>query len=147
MSTLFTLGYQGADIGAFVTTLQEAGVRLLLDIRELPLSRKKGFSKRALAQALADGGIAYRHLRDLGNPKPGRDAAHRGDRATFERVFRNQLRSENAQRALDCATELALHQPACLLCFERDEAGCHRRIVADAMAARSSLRIEHLRVG
>ena len=80
-----TIGYEGAAIEAFVDTLGAAGVRTLIDVRDAPWSRRPEYAKRALAEALAAGGIDYRHLKGLGNPKPGRDAARAGDIETFPR--------------------------------------------------------------
>jgi uncharacterized protein (DUF488 family) len=72
---IFTIGYEGANVPAFVAALREAGVALVLDIRAAPVSRKKGFSKTPLAQHLSEAGIGYRHMRGLGTPKQGRQAA------------------------------------------------------------------------
>jgi uncharacterized protein (DUF488 family) len=84
---LFTIGYERAAISDLIATLREVGVGALIDVRDLPVSRKRGFSKRALGQRLEEVGIRYIHLRDLGGPKPGREAARRGDFEQFERIF------------------------------------------------------------
>ena len=102
----------------------------LIDIRDVPVSRKRGFSKKALSATLEGAGVGYVHLRDLGDPKPGRDAARRGDMQTFERIFRAHLEGREAQEALEQAVEITSGVRACLLCFERDHSGCHRAIVA-----------------
>ena len=140
MSSLLTIGYEGAAVEDVLAALKEAGVEVLIDVRELPLSRKKGFSKKALA-----GGIDYLHLRDLGNPKAGREAAKRGERAAFRRIFGVQLASEPAQAALVQAIDIAAQRRACLLCFECDPATCHRSMVADEMARRHAFQVHHLR--
>src|SRR5688572_14969696 len=88
---IYTIGYAGAEPSAFLRTLQAAGVKLVLDIRAQPVSRKKGFSKNQLAALLASAGIAYRHLRGLGTPKAGRDAAKSGDVGTFTEIFQAHL--------------------------------------------------------
>ena len=59
-----TIGYEGGTVDAFLRTLREAGVELVLDICAAPVSRKKGFSKNQLAAHLAEAGIGNRHLRD-----------------------------------------------------------------------------------
>ena len=117
---IFTIGYEGATIPAFVAVLREAGVALVLDIRAVPASRKKGFSKTPLAAHLDEAGIAYRHLRGLGTPKRGRDAAHGGDREAFERIFLAHMEEPEALLDLGAALARALEQPSCLLCLERD---------------------------
>ena len=89
-----TIGYEGGTVDAFLRTLREAGVELVLDIRAAPVSRKKGFSKNQLAAHLAEAGIGYRHLRGLGTPKRGREAARGGDLESFERIFLSIWRSQ-----------------------------------------------------
>ncbi len=84
---VFTIGYEGATMDGFIAALDTAGVRQVIDVRALPLSRRPGFSKSSLAASLAAAGIAYVHLKALGTPKPGRDAAKKGDVATLERVY------------------------------------------------------------
>lgn len=144
---LFTIGYQDADPAALIAALQRAGVTLLLDIRDAPVSRKPGFSKRALAEATQAAGIGYRHLRGLGNPKPGRDAARAGDLAAYHRIFAAQLDSAAGRAELATAAALAAAQPACLLCFERDPAHCHRAIVAARLAESGHFTVRDLFAG
>lgn len=144
--TLYTIGYEGADIGRFIAALRAAGVALLIDVRDAPVSRKRDFAKAALERHLAAAGIAYRHLKSLGNPKAGRDAAKAGDAAGYKRIFEAHMAGDAAQAGVAQAAELALAQPACLLCLERNPNHCHRLIVAERIAERSGLRIEHLLV-
>lgn len=146
MKTILTIGYEGSIIEDFVATLKSADVQVLIDIREVPVSRKRGFSKKALSATLEGAGVDYVHLRDLGDPKPGRDAAKRGDMQTFERIFRAHLKGRAAQEALEQAVELTSGGRACLLCFECDHFGCHRAIVAAEMADREAFQIRHLGV-
>ena len=42
---MFTIGYEGRDVDEFVSCLMQYKVTRLIDVREIPLSRKKGFSK------------------------------------------------------------------------------------------------------
>ena len=141
---IFTIGYEGATIPAFIAALREAGVALVLDIRAVPASRKKGFSKTPLAAHLAESGIGYRHLRGLGTPKRGRDAAHGGNREAFERIFLAHMEEPEALLDLGEALGHAREQPSCLLCLERDPENCHRLIVANRMARESGQKIRHL---
>jgi len=133
-------------LASFLAELASAGIRQVIDVRELPLSRKRGFSKSALTAALAENGIRYRHLRDLGDPKAGREAARRGDHSGFLRIYRRHLAGTAAQTALAEATRQAAAMRSCLLCFERNHEGCHRSIVADAMTAATGIKVTHLRV-
>jgi uncharacterized protein (DUF488 family) len=141
---IFTIGYEGASVEAFIAALRKAGVALVLDIRAVPVSRKKGFSKTPLAKHLAEAGIGYRHLRGLGTPKHGREAARSGDHEAFERIFRIHLEEPEALLDLGEALSLAQGQATCLLCLERDPEQCHRLIVAERMARESGQPIRHL---
>ena len=102
-------------------------------MRELPLSRRKGFSKTALASALGEAGIAYRHDRSLGNPKPARDAWKRGDREAGIAGYRAQL--YGPPRTWPCWQTVA-EGGVCLLCVEHDPASCHRSLLAAALQGR-----------
>ena len=144
--TLATIGYEGAVLDDFILTLQEASVRLLIDVRELPISRRKGFAKTALSAALTSVGIQYLHLRGLGDPKPGRDAARAGDHTRFLKVFGAHLLTSAAQIDLKVATTHALAGGACLMCYERDHTTCHRKLVADAIHGSVGVRIRNIGV-
>jgi uncharacterized protein (DUF488 family) len=141
---IFTIGYEGASVPAFIAALLDAGVALVLDIRAAPVSRKKGFSKTHLAQHLSEAGIGYRHMRGLGTPKQGREAARSGDHDSFERLFRNHLEEPEALLDLGEALDLAAAQPVCLLCLERDPQQCHRLIITQRMSKESGQPIRHL---
>jgi uncharacterized protein (DUF488 family) len=144
MSDLATIGYQGCTIGSVVDALRKSGTKLLIDVRAVPQSRKPGFSKRQLAAALDEAGIAYVHLQGLGTPKPGRDAVRAGHPERMEAIFREHMTSDRAQAELVRATELARERPACLLCFERDHRTCHRRLVAEMIVAETGQPVVNL---
>jgi uncharacterized protein (DUF488 family) len=129
---IFTIGYEGATMADFLAALTAAGVERVIDVRALPLSRRPGFSKSTLAASLAEVGIGYVHLKALGTPKPGRDAAKRGDRATLEHVYAGQLELPEAQAQAAQMLDLAAEKPSALLCFERDPAICHRTLLLAA---------------
>lgn len=121
----------------FLTTLKDAGVATLADVRAVALSRKRGFSKSALRDALANQDIGYQHFIKLGTPKEGRQAARAGDADLMRRIYCDGvLATEPAQEAFQELEALAQAQPICLLCFERDPANCHRRILAQRLAER-----------
>jgi uncharacterized protein (DUF488 family) len=144
--TIATVGYEGATIDDFVAALQCASIDLLIDVRDLPLSRKKGFSKKQLAKALAASGIDYIHLRGLGDPKAGREAARAGNYGLFKTIFGRHMKSEAAVRDVNIAAELVKIRHACLMCFECDHAQCHRSIVADRLAQITRLTVTPLSV-
>lgn len=133
--TIFTIGYEGATVAEFLSALQAAGVQRVIDVRALPLSRRPGFSKNILAASLKDAGIEYVHLKALGTPKEGRDAAKKGDVKTLERVYESQLELPEAQAQAAQMRELAAEKPSALLCFERDPCHCHRTLLLAAEGA------------
>jgi uncharacterized protein (DUF488 family) len=131
---IFTIGYEGTTLGDFITALQGAGVRRVIDVRALPLSRRPGFSKTALRGALEESGIEYGHLKALGTPADGRAAARAGRHADLERIYAGQL--ELAEAIAQSAQMLALaeEEPSALLCMEREPGHCHRTLLLDAVA-------------
>jgi uncharacterized protein (DUF488 family) len=139
-----TIGYEGGTVAGFIRALKDADVELVLDTRAAPVSRKKGFSKNQLAAHLADAGIGYRHLRGLGTPKRGREAARGGDVENFERIFLEHVEEPEALLDLDEAIALAKAQPVCLLCLERDPEHCHRLIVGSHMVGETGQKLRHL---
>ncbi|MGQ0675239.1 MAG: DUF488 domain-containing protein [Rhodospirillales bacterium] len=142
---LLTIGYQGASLAQFVACLGEAGVRTLIDVRYQPFSMRPEFRQGALAAALSDSGIAYRHLKALGNPPPSRDAARAGDRGRYRLLFAAHLDTDAARGALEQVIGLCAAGPTALMCLERDPKDCHRLMVADRVAALSGLSVAHLR--
>jgi uncharacterized protein (DUF488 family) len=127
--TIFTIGYEATTMDAFLAALKDAGVEQVIDVRALPLSRRPGFSKTSLAATLKEAGIAYVHLKALGTPKPGRDAAKKGDWRTMEAVYAGQLELPEAQAEAAKMRGLAAEKPSALLCFERDPHHCHRTML------------------
>jgi len=143
-SNLCTIGYEGATLDGFLSALRRARVALVVDVRAVAVSRRKGFSKTALALALQDVGIGYLHLRDLGDPKPGREAARAGRMGEFRTIYAAHLRSAVAQTALAEAAVVAQQSVVCLLCYEAASVGCHRAIVAASIARKTGLGVQHL---
>jgi uncharacterized protein (DUF488 family) len=142
--TLFTIGYEKATPDGLVAALRTAGVKTLIDVRAVPASRRPGFSKSKLAERLEGAGIAYVHLRDLGTPKAGRDAARAGQVEKMHGIFAEHMEKPEAQHALGQAIAIARESPSCLLCLERSHDDCHRGILAAMMERRAKFRIEKL---
>ena len=130
MKSLMTIGYEGSTIDDFVKTLEVAGVQVLVDVRAVTVSRKKGFSKNGLAARLEKHGIRYLHAKHLGDPKPGREAARAGNYTLFRKIFGEHLATEGAQQAVRDVASIAQQEMTCLMCYERDPSTCHRQIVA-----------------
>jgi uncharacterized protein (DUF488 family) len=141
---LATIGYERATQAAVIEKLKAAGVEVLIDVRAVAASRRAGFSKTILANSLAEHGIDYVHLRALGTPKPGREAARHGRIAEMHGIYEQQLAMPEAQFELAKAAAIASARKAALLCFEADVARCHREIIAERLAASHGFKIENL---
>lgn len=133
---LLSVGYEGRDVEELVTLLVEEQVTVLLDVRLNAISRKRGFSKTRLGEALADAGITYRHSRSLGNPQDNREPFRAGDTSRGLAGFRGVLTSEDAVEEIDRLVGLLAERRVAVLCFEREHARCHRQAVVDAAAGR-----------
>jgi uncharacterized protein (DUF488 family) len=142
--TLYTIGYEGCTITALIAQLKTAGVTVLCDVRDLPLSHKHGFSKRGLAETLGRAGIGYRHLKRLGAPKLVRHR-YRADHdwPAFGAAYRRHLAAQ--KDALRDLAETARAETVCLLCFEADPLRCHRSIVAARVRRLGAPAVTHLR--
>ncbi|HSI03027.1 MAG: DUF488 family protein [Myxococcota bacterium] len=141
---IFTIGYERATPKTLLEALKGVKVKTLIDVRELPASRRPGFSKKALSLALAAEGIAYEHLRGLGTPKEGREANKRGDMKTFWKIVDEQLATAEAKADFERAKELMAHGTVCLLCLEADHETCHRNRVAEKLRKATAEAVTHL---
>jgi uncharacterized protein (DUF488 family) len=144
--TLYTIGYEKTLLKDVLATLAAARVATLLDVRDRPISRRPGFSKRQLAAAVEDAGMRYFHLRALGTPPEGRLANRRREWDQFWAIVEERLASAEAELALQEAAELAQAAPSCLLCYEADWRICHRWRVAEILAQRHGFTVRHLAV-
>ena len=141
---LYTVGYEGRNLDELLEALLAAEVTRLVDVRELPLSRKRGLSKTALGDSLAEVGIAYEHMKPLGNPKENRERYWSGDVAGGAEIYRRHLHNGSYSTLVDLAESLD-DGTACLLCFERDHAICHRDVIVDSLLElRPGLAVDHL---
>ena len=144
MTELFTIGYEQSRIDDVIEALKRARVGLLIDIRAVAASRKPGFSKRQLAAGLEEARMRYLHLQALGTPKPGRDAVRAGHPERMVPIYRAHITGDRPQAELAQAVSLARTERVCLLCFERDPAHCHRRLVAKIIAERTGQQVVDL---
>jgi len=143
---LNTIGYEGASPADFIQTLKVADVELVVDVRDRAQSRRPGFSKSALEQLLSAAGIGYLHLRELGDPKEGREAARAGNMRLFHQTYAKVLDTEAAEAALEQLASAVSAQSICLLCYERDHRYCHRKLVSDKLEAMTGNKARHLGV-
>ena len=142
--TLFTIGYQQALPGDIIATLTAAGVKTLLDVRDRPISRRPGFSKRQLAAAIEEAGMRYVHLAALGTPPEGRLANRRREWERFWGIVQEKLARPEAELDLLQAAAIAEAARSCLLCYEANWQVCHRRRIAEILAERHGFGIRHL---
>lgn len=141
---IYSVGYEGMTLDALVDRLTGARVSVLLDVRFNPVSRKPGFSKRRLTEALQSAGIEYVHEKDLGNPQDNRDAFRNGD-AKAGRSRMRSLLDNGGGEALARLVDLASSQRVAVLCVERDHNRCHRDVITD-MAVEQNPYIEVLQI-
>jgi uncharacterized protein (DUF488 family) len=141
---LATIGYEQQTLPDVIARLKKARVEVLVDVRAVAASRRPGFSKTMLAATLAEHGIDYVHLRQLGTPKEGRLAARAGRIGEMHAIFERHLQEPGAQLELARATEIARERRAALLCYEASAAHCHRAIVADRLCKTLGCKIENL---
>ena len=144
---LYTIGYEKALLKDVVSTLAAARVTILIDVRDRPISRRPGFSRRQLAAAIGEAGMRYLHLQALGTPPEGRLAGRRREWDRFWGIVGEKLTRPEAELALQEAAEIAEAAPSCLLCYEADWQICHRRRVAEILAQRHGFAVSHLKVG
>lgn len=134
--TVFTIGYEDhQSTESLIRILVESKVDKLVDVRDLPLSRRRGFSKTALAESLQEAGVEYLHMRELGNPKPFRDLYRDGRQDEGERRYRAHLRN-GSSGAVDELAELTSADTVCMLCFEADHRTCHRAVIIEELEKR-----------
>ncbi|HET9353678.1 MAG TPA: DUF488 domain-containing protein [Sphingomicrobium sp.] len=132
---IFTIGYEATTMAEFLAALQKAGVERVIDVRAVPNSRRPGFSKNSLKNALAEVGIDYVHLKALGTPADGRSAARAGRHEDLQRIYAGQLDLPEAIVQAAQMRDLAAEKPSALLCYEREPAQCHRSLLLAAVAA------------
>lgn len=140
---LVTIGYEGHTPDSFVRALKQDQVEILVDIRDLPLSRRRGFSKSTLAASLDENGIEYRHMKGLGAPKDIRTPYKEGSESwgAFKAAYERHLAGQ--KEALEALTHVAEHHRAAIMCVEKVHSMCHRGLVASHLAA-TGFRIVHV---
>ena len=142
-----SVGYENyRDVEVFARMLAAAGVERLVDVRELPISRRRGFAKTALSSALSDAGVEYLHLRAMGNPKAFRDLYKSGNVEAGRDAYKQfLLRERNDElRSLDA---LLREKPSALMCVEHDEDICHRQVIFGALREQVGAELSVARIG
>jgi uncharacterized protein (DUF488 family) len=141
---IYTVGYEGLDIDSFLSLLAENDIETVVDVREMPLSRKPGFSKKSLASVLNLSGREYVHMVDLGCPKPVRDRYREdGNWKRYTEGFMKHLKTQD--EAIAELSALAATSNCALLCYEADSNFCHRSMVASAVKDYCGARVTHIK--
>ena len=139
-TTIVSIGYEKRDVNTLIGLLTDNDVSTLVDVRLNPISRKKGFSKTALATALNEAGIEYRHERQLGNPKENRDPFRQGLMSAREEYQNHLMNGSSA--VYHQIIDLAFTTRIALLCFELDHDQCHRSCILEtALTERPAIEI------
>ncbi|HEX8120123.1 MAG TPA: DUF488 domain-containing protein [Solirubrobacteraceae bacterium] len=137
MPTVWTIGYEKLRPETLAAELEAAGVQRVIDVRFRPQSRRPGMSKTKLGLLLADHGIAYEHRRELGTPADMRWLFHQGRTQEAAAAYREHVESSAPEALSRLAEEIEEPEPrTALLCLEEDPAGCHRRVITDALGER-----------
>ncbi len=142
---LFTIGYEGTNINAFIDKLYDNNIECIIDVRSLPLSHKPGFSKTKLSQRLHSVEIQYIHLGKLGTPKDIREELKSTqDYSTFFKKMDAYLSYK--QDAIKVAYDYVKNNTCCLMCFEKNVSQCHRKLIAEKIKATNGngLLIKHI---
>lgn len=141
---IYSVGYEGLTLDGLVERLVGSHVSTLVDVRLNPVSRKPGFSRRHLSEALAAAGIDYIHEKELGNPADNRESFRTGDGNTGRQRMRAIL-SNGAGGALRRVVDLASNERIAVLCVEREHTRCHRDVITD-MAVEQNSQIEVVQI-
>jgi uncharacterized protein (DUF488 family) len=144
-----SVGYERhKDSAQFARLLRTAGIERLIDVRELPISRRRGYAKTALREAMEAEGIEYLHMKALGNPKCYRDLYKTGQVEKGRDLYTHYLLNEQ-RPALDDLVPLLRNKPTALMCVEDDPGICHRSVIVEALRSELGLDLEvaHLAEG
>ena len=134
---LFTIGYEGLQLEQFIDIINKNNIKTIIDIRELALSRKNGFSKTALSNAMGSNNIQYYHFHELGSPRELRKELHQ-NKVEYDEFFQSyRTYVVNHIDIIIKALEIAENSKSALLCFEHDPKICHRSILAEIMLSYS----------
>lgn len=125
----------------FAEHLRINGIERLIDVRELPISRRRGYAKTALSGAMNDVGIEYVHMKALGNPKPLRDMYKSGRVSEGREAYTRFLLAERRD-ALDALVPLLHDKRSALMCVEHDASTCHRSVILDALRGELGLGLD-----
>ncbi len=141
--TIYSIGYEGLSIETFMSLLEEYNIETVVDVRELPLSRKSGFSKKTFANLLNLSGFEYIHMAHLGCPRDVRNRYREdNDWNRYTQGFLEYLRSQES--AIVELSHLASRSNSALVCYEADYRFCHRSMIINAVRDHGGLGVKHI---
>jgi uncharacterized protein (DUF488 family) len=143
---IYSIGFTQKTAAQFFTTLKNAGIQRLLDVRLNNVSQLAGFAKRGDLEFFLREicGAEYRH-EPLLAPTPEMLDAYRGKKVSwqeYEGQFLALMTEREVERKLDRS---AFQEPTVLLCSELTAEHCHRRLVLEYLKEKwGDLTISHL---
>ncbi len=143
---LYTIGYEGLNQNAFLSWLKRYDIDIVIDVRQRPQSRKKGFSKNALRESLEENDINIKGYPSLGASKELRDSLYSsGDYKSFFKKYRESIRG-NDEQVNELYSFIKCGKRIVLLCFEHDPDTCHRSVLAEQIKRRSDngFKVNHI---
>lgn len=141
MKKLFLTGYERETVESFIKKLRLKKITTVIDVREIPLSRKNGFSKNNLSQLLRKNDIKYYHFPKLGSPILLRNKLREtGDYLTFFERYYHHISNPKYNEIINTVIKLVVNngESSALLCFEKETDLCHRSIIATKVLERNS---------
>jgi uncharacterized protein (DUF488 family) len=141
---IYTIGYQQTSVSELLSFISQNGIKRIIDVRQNPVSRKPGFSKKKISLLADKAGLEYVHVRDVGieskdrkNLRTEADYKHLLDR------YEKQI-SRKKQKQVETVAKLVMEKPSVLICYEADPEFCHRARLASVIARRRRIKPKHL---
>jgi uncharacterized protein (DUF488 family) len=137
--SVWTIGHSTRDIGDFIAALETNGIKLVVDVRKLPGSKRyPQFNKDALASSLEKAGIRYEHFPELGGRrKPKDDSRNTAWRNEAFRGYADYMETDEFGKGADRLFGLAAQVGrTAIMCAEAVWWRCHRALISDFLKAR-----------
>jgi uncharacterized protein (DUF488 family) len=136
---IWTIGHSTRNIDVFISLLEENGIRVLVDVRSLPGSKRyPQFNKETLTESLNAHGIRYEHFPELGGRrKPEPDSRNTAWRNASFRGYADHMETEEFRKGVERLLELAGEAgPTAIMCAEAVWWRCHRSLISDYLKSR-----------
>jgi uncharacterized protein (DUF488 family) len=139
ISRIWTIGHSTREIDSLISLLEENGIKLLVDVRSLPGSKRyPQFNKETLAESVSAHGIRYKHFPELGGRrKPKPDSRNTAWRNASFRGYADYMETEEFHKGVERLLALAYETGrAAIMCAEAVWWRCHRSLISDYLKAR-----------